>query len=136
MIPPIMEPDEVLEIATIKREFVEKIAPELEDYGVVLTGERLAHIKSSRASEPLALERIQMIPKVLANPDKVLKDQDDIRVVNFLWFDDSMKKYLRVTVWLNIDAEEGKRNSVWGFRLARQGEVKVAERAGLVIYER
>jgi hypothetical protein len=58
MIPPIMEPDEVLEIATIKREFVEKVAPELKDYGVVLTGERLAHIKRSRANEPLALERI------------------------------------------------------------------------------
>jgi hypothetical protein len=73
---------------------------------------------------------------VLANLDKVLKDQDDIRVVNFLWFDNSIEKYLRVTVWLNIDAEEGKRNSVWGFRLARQGEVEEAERAGLVIYER
>lgn len=70
LIPPTMEPDEVLEIATIERGLVEEVAPDLESYVVVLTGERLRHIQASRRRDRLALPRIPKIPEVLAAPSK------------------------------------------------------------------
>ncbi len=136
MIPPTMEPDEVLEIATIKREFVEKIAPELENYVVVLTGDRLRHIRASRQRDQLAFPRISKIPEVLTAPNKVCKNREDPEIANFYKWDPTIGKYLRVTLWINVSKTKGKSNSVLGFRVCDVEEVEKDIRKGLLIYKK
>lgn len=135
-IPATMLHDEVLEIATIRRELVEQIAPDLEDLRVVLTGERLEHIRSSRGEKDLAYPRILRIPDVLTNPDKVLRNRKDPEIVNFYQWDPTIGKYLRVTLWLNVSRIEGKLNSVLGFRVTREKWLERDIDSGLLIYER
>ena len=135
-IPAMMLHAEVMEIATIRREFVEQIAPDLEELRIVLTGERLEHIRSSRGEKDLAYSRISRIPGVLTNPDKVLRNRKDPEIVNFYQWDSAIGKYLRVTLWLNVSGIEGKLNSVLGFRVAREKWVERDINDGLLIYEK